>query len=270
MLARRRSYPNRMIRAGARQYIRANAWPLALIAGFTLGACALLGIPLDGYMAGLFTGILATAMLGAIALSFLLVSGQTFQVSGALGETNTADVLRATRRLKYIYGWIDGLEIEGGDIDHLVVTRASTSLTPNGAATGSTSRGYKPTRERRSCVPATPAAFFDPCTSNAQSSHRSWSSGVAISSMPTDSTDLTSSSSPEANSKTGFARGQQPGTPSTLRKPSRSLASLRRSSNECVHLSAIRCEAAPRKLPAYAAPSGTPRPTRAVRSAHNE
>lgn len=124
MLARRHSYPNRMIRAGARRFIRANAWPLTLVTGFTIAACALLGLMLDGYVAGLFTGFVVSAIVAMVGLVFLLVSGQTFQVSGVMGETNTADVLRTARRLKYVFGWIDNLEIDSGDVDHLVVTRA--------------------------------------------------------------------------------------------------------------------------------------------------
>ncbi len=43
------------------------------------------------------------------------------QLSGAYGEYNTRDALRAAHRRHHIWGWIDNLEVQGGDIDHLVL-----------------------------------------------------------------------------------------------------------------------------------------------------
>ncbi len=113
-----------MIRGAARQFVSANARVLVSIAGITVTVCALLAWLLDGYVAGLFTGVFASLMVAMVALGFLLVSGLTFQVSGVMGESNTANVLRIAYRRKYVYGWIDNLEIDSGDVDHLVVTRA--------------------------------------------------------------------------------------------------------------------------------------------------
>ncbi len=124
VLARRHSYPNRVIRGAARRFVSANAWVLVSITGITVTVCALLAWLLDGYVAGLFTGVFASLMVAMVALGFLLLSGLTFQVSGVMGESNTANVLRIARRRKYVYGWIDNLEIDSGDVDHLVVTRA--------------------------------------------------------------------------------------------------------------------------------------------------
>lgn len=87
-------------------------------------ACATFSLLLDGYLEGLFTGVFATTIVAMVGLLFLLVSGITFQVSGAVGESNTTDVLRAARRRKDILGWIDNVEIESGDVDHLVLTPA--------------------------------------------------------------------------------------------------------------------------------------------------
>ena len=87
-----------MIRSAARQFAGANAWLLMWITGITVTVCALLAWLLDGYVAGLFTGIFACSMVAMVALAFLLVSGRTFQVSGVMGESNTADVLRAACR----------------------------------------------------------------------------------------------------------------------------------------------------------------------------
>jgi len=124
MLNRRNSYPNRRVRAAARSFVRANALMLTLISASTVAICAFLSWAIDGYAAGLFTGVFASTIVAMVVLSFLLVSGMTFQVSGALGETNTADVLRSATRRRLIHGWIDNIEINSGDVDHLVLTQA--------------------------------------------------------------------------------------------------------------------------------------------------
>ncbi len=43
------------------------------------------------------------------------------RLSGIWGEDKTRDVLRSAKRRGLILGWIDNLEIEGGDVDDLVV-----------------------------------------------------------------------------------------------------------------------------------------------------
>ena len=40
-----------------------------------------------------------------------------------MGEENTIDSLKWAKRRGLIWGWVDGLAIEGGDIDHIVVTK---------------------------------------------------------------------------------------------------------------------------------------------------
>jgi hypothetical protein len=112
------------VRRAARRFLQTNAWPLLVIAGSTVAGCLALWWMFDGFLAGLFTGVLATSMVAMLGLIFLVVSGTTFQVSGAMGESNTADLLRAAARRKEILGWVDNLEIASGDVDHLVVTRA--------------------------------------------------------------------------------------------------------------------------------------------------
>ncbi|WP_231252646.1 nuclease-related domain-containing protein [Nocardioides furvisabuli] len=46
-----------------------------------------------------------------------------WHVRGAWGEDNTRDELRRAKRKKLVWGWIDSLGLQVGDIDHLVVTR---------------------------------------------------------------------------------------------------------------------------------------------------
>lgn len=47
-----------------------------------------------------------------------------WHVRGAWGEDNTRSELQSAKRKKLVWGWIDSLSLQYGDIDHLVVTRA--------------------------------------------------------------------------------------------------------------------------------------------------
>ena len=44
-------------------------------------------------------------------------------VRGAWGEDNTRSELQRAKRKKLVWGWVDSLGLQHGDIDHLVVTR---------------------------------------------------------------------------------------------------------------------------------------------------
>lgn len=124
MQGRRLSYPKRRIRSEAKSFVRINALLLLLVAGVGAAAAVMPALVLDGFLAGIVTGLLLATVLGMVALSFLLVSGTTFQLSGVLGESNTTDCLRAAKRRGLIFEWVDSLEVASGDVDHLVITRA--------------------------------------------------------------------------------------------------------------------------------------------------
>jgi hypothetical protein len=49
-------------------------------------------------------------------------------VRGAWGEENTRFALQSAKRKKLIWGWVDSITVEAGDIDHLVITRAGGVL----------------------------------------------------------------------------------------------------------------------------------------------
>jgi hypothetical protein len=53
---------------------------------------------------------------------FPLHTGAWRELAGANGEDSTRGELRIARRRRRIWGWIDSLEVRGGDVDHLVVT----------------------------------------------------------------------------------------------------------------------------------------------------
>ena len=49
-------------------------------------------------------------------------------VRGALGEGYTRDMLKSAAKKKAIWGFVEGIETRGGDIDDLVVTRSGGVL----------------------------------------------------------------------------------------------------------------------------------------------
>jgi hypothetical protein len=120
VLDRRDSYPNQQLRRAFLEFVRANALRIGPVGLGTVLAAGLLSWWLDGYIAGFLVGAGSTLMLTMIGLSFLLVSG-THLLAGSIGETNTADELRAASRKGHVFGSIDNLQVDGGDVDHLVV-----------------------------------------------------------------------------------------------------------------------------------------------------
>lgn len=119
-MSRNRSHNERQIRTALRRFVLRN-W--RMVSALLLAWIAIIGvtaIAMNGYLAGFMHGVLVASFPFMIYLGFLLGSGQTFRVSGKWGEDNTRDSLRAARRRRRIHGWIDNLEVQGGDVDHLV------------------------------------------------------------------------------------------------------------------------------------------------------
>lgn len=46
-----------------------------------------------------------------------------WQLRGAWGEEATRDELRRAKRKRTVWGWVDSINLQAGDLDHLVVTR---------------------------------------------------------------------------------------------------------------------------------------------------
>jgi hypothetical protein len=121
MSRRRPSFAERRLRSDLWHFLRRNVQVLAVFAGIVCAAVIPISFVASGYLLGLVHGIaVATAVLAVWQL-FLIHGGHMFRLSGVWGEDNTRDVLRSAKRRGLIYGWIDNLEIEGGDVDHLVV-----------------------------------------------------------------------------------------------------------------------------------------------------
>jgi hypothetical protein len=84
--------------------------------------------PGSGAVQGYLLGLLHMGVVGAFA--YLMHSAfvahdreAILHVRGAWGEENTRSELQRARRKRLIWGWVDSLTLETGDIDHLVITR---------------------------------------------------------------------------------------------------------------------------------------------------
>jgi hypothetical protein len=76
------------------------------------------------YLLGLAQAGLAAAGLHLLNSAFLAHDPQAMSyVRGAWGEDNTRTDLARARRKRLCGGWVNSIELQIGDIDHLVVTR---------------------------------------------------------------------------------------------------------------------------------------------------
>lgn len=74
---------------------------------------------------------LGAVQAGVVAAYLLLVQASFFaqdreavtQLRGAWGEDNTRSELLRAKRKRHVWGWVDSIQLQGSDIDHLVVTR---------------------------------------------------------------------------------------------------------------------------------------------------
>jgi hypothetical protein len=118
---------------------RLRAWimrNIKLVGALTVGLLAsiafivslvLLASP-DSRLSWWVLGALPTAMVAAylhlLHTAFIAHDAEAiWHVRGAWGEDNTRDELRRAKRKKIVWGWVDSLALQVGDIDHLVVTR---------------------------------------------------------------------------------------------------------------------------------------------------
>jgi hypothetical protein len=88
--------------------------PLTLpLAVMLLSAALLVSYWLDGYQLGLVHGLVAAAIVGVAAS----------RVRAPKDEKTTADLLGTAKKEHQVWGWVDDVEVQGGEVDHLVVTR---------------------------------------------------------------------------------------------------------------------------------------------------
>ena len=130
-MAKTESYPSRQFRRRRSAWMRRNAKVVALvvIGTIALGAFAsvlLLTFPIPAhlYVLGATHASLVAAGLHLLNSAFLAHDQQAvWQMRGAWGEDNTRSELQRAKRKRLIWGWVDSVELQAGDIDHIVVTR---------------------------------------------------------------------------------------------------------------------------------------------------
>ncbi|MDP3967434.1 MAG: nuclease-related domain-containing protein [Nocardioides sp.] len=82
-------------------------------------------VPARWYLLGVVHTAAVAAVLHLMQSAFLAHEREAiWHVRGAWGEENTRDVLRQAKRRRLVWGWVDSITTQGGDIDHLVLTRA--------------------------------------------------------------------------------------------------------------------------------------------------
>lgn len=76
------------------------------------------------YLLGLFHAGLTAAFLHILNMAVLAHEPRAIhQLRGSWGEDNTRSELQAASRKRLIWGWVDSIALQGGDLDHVVVTR---------------------------------------------------------------------------------------------------------------------------------------------------
>lgn len=132
-MSKHHPYSRREFRRRLLIWLRRN---LTLVAGLTVGLTVVLvvttGLLLTtGIHSGFkwwLLGSLQTTMVAAylhmLHTGFLAHDAEAIRhVRGAWGEDNTRSELQRSKRKRLVWGWVDSLGLQHGDIDHLVVTR---------------------------------------------------------------------------------------------------------------------------------------------------
>jgi hypothetical protein len=127
-------YSRREFRALFRQWAKRNRKKVAIhVAGalFLLAfeTVVLFVTPLAPAVRWYVLGAIHAAVIAAFAYAlnsaFLAHDQRAIgHLRGAWGEDNTRSELERARRKRVIWGWVDSVTLQAGDIDHLVVTRA--------------------------------------------------------------------------------------------------------------------------------------------------
>lgn len=126
-------YPRREFRRRYRRWVRSNVKAVLVLIAAAIVSLAAITIPflvLGKATVVVYYGLgLAHAVIVAV---YLLLAHSAFlahdreaiwHLRGAWGEENTRDELQRAKRKRVIWGWVDSISLQAGDLDHLVVTR---------------------------------------------------------------------------------------------------------------------------------------------------
>lgn len=127
-------FARRRLRALFRKWLLANlsrvavlVIVVALVTAFEIWLFLVMDIgqALRWFLIGAVPTLIVAAAVVGVLLSFLTHEPESIhQVRGAWGEDFTRDELVRARRKKLIWGWVDSVTLQTGDVDHLVVTRS--------------------------------------------------------------------------------------------------------------------------------------------------
>lgn len=85
--------------------------------------------PLAWYLVGALHAAVVGGFMWMVNIVFIANDREAiWHLRGSWGEKNTSDVLGTAKRKKLIWGWVDSITLERGDLDHLVVTRSGGVL----------------------------------------------------------------------------------------------------------------------------------------------
>lgn len=126
------SYPRSQLRALFRGWARRNLGILLAMAALvaaTIGIFTVLALWTEGSTSTWYVlGVVHASIVATVGVLLLLTffaheRTAIHLLRGAWGEDNTTDELRKAQRKGLVWGWVDGIALEGGDLDHFVVTR---------------------------------------------------------------------------------------------------------------------------------------------------
>lgn len=132
------SFPRQQLAVEFRAFLRRRRRHVLSLVAIEVGLTTLLSVvllvfwnrgPVLWYVLGGLHMLLICAVPAAIAIAFLTNSRTAiWNLRGAMGESNTSEVLKAARKQQVVWGYIESVAVTGGDIDHLVVTCAGGVL----------------------------------------------------------------------------------------------------------------------------------------------
>lgn len=128
-----RPYSRRVLHSSLRKWARAYAKEIstAVLVLFVILAIETFlivgaGEPsgFDWFVLGVVNTLLTSALLAGLGLVFLVSDRTAINLlRGAWGEENTRDALKSAKRKGHVWGWIDSVSLDAGDIDHIVLSR---------------------------------------------------------------------------------------------------------------------------------------------------
>ena len=128
-----RTYSRRELYSRFYRWLWTNRAPVAVLVVGSIVVLVVSGLLIVGvgtptavswYVLGATHAIVACSLAWACVAAFVGHDGEAIKhVRGAWGEENTRSELRRAKRKGLIWGWVDSIQLEQGDIDHLVVTR---------------------------------------------------------------------------------------------------------------------------------------------------